>query len=87
MTFAEKWDKPYPIISKSWMAHWQRLIGLLAFPVEILTIYTTNAIESLNMTRRTVLNNHRTFPTDESALKFVYLAFQNISKKRIGRPL
>ncbi len=32
-------------------------------------IYTTNAIESLNMTLRKVLRNHRSFPTDESAKK------------------
>ena len=82
MAFAEKWDKQYPIISKSWMAHWQRVIPFFAFPSEIRrAIYTTNAIESVNMTLRKVLKNHRTFPTDESALKVVYLALQNISKK------
>ncbi len=82
MAFAEKWDKQYPIISKSWMAHWQRIIPFFAFPSEIRrAIYTTNAIESVNMTQRKVLKNHRTFPTDESALKVVYLALQNISKK------
>ena len=43
--------------------------------------YTTNAIESLNMTLRKVLRNHRSFPTDESALKVIYLAIANISKK------
>lgn len=82
MAFAEKWDKQYPIISKSWLAHWQRVIPFFAFPSEIRkAIYTTNAIESVNMTLRKVLKNHRTFPTDESALKVVYLALQNISKK------
>ena len=44
-------------------------------------IYTTNAIESLNMTLRKVIKNHRAFPTDESALKVVYLAIHNIAKK------
>jgi putative transposase len=82
MAFAEKWDKQYPIISKSWMAHWQRVIPFFAFPAEIRkAIYTTNAIESVNMTLRKVIKNHRTFPTDESALKVVYLALQNICKK------
>ena len=80
--FAEKWDKQYPTISKSWMNHWQRIIPFFAFPAEIRkAIYTTNAIESVNMTLRKVLKNHRAFPTDESALKVVYLAIQNISKK------
>lgn len=82
VNFAEKWDKQYPTISKSWMNHWQRIIPFFAFPPEIRkAIYTTNAIESLNMTLRKVLKNHRTFPTDDSALKVVYLAIANIAKK------
>jgi len=82
VAFAEKWDQQYPTISKSWMNHWQRIIPFFAFPAEIRkAIYTTNAIESVNMTLRKVLKNHRAFPTDESALKVVYLAIQNISKK------
>jgi putative transposase len=80
--FAERWDKQYPMISKSWMNHWQRIIPFFAFPLDIRkAIYTTNAIESLNMTLRKVLRNHRSFPTDESALKVIYLAMHNISKK------
>ena len=80
--FAEVWDKQYPTISKSWMSHWNRVIPFFAFPADIRkAIYTTNAIESLNMTLRKVLRNHRSFPTDESAMKVVYLAIQNISKK------
>lgn len=82
VAFAEKWDKPYPTISKSWLSHWKRIIPFFAFPAEIRkAIYTTNAIESMNMTLRKVLKNHRAFPTDESALKVIYLAIQNISKK------
>jgi putative transposase len=82
VAFAEKWDKQYPTISKSWLTHWKRITPFFAFPPEIRkAIYTTNAIESLNMTLRKVLKNHRAFPTDESALKVVYLAIQNISKK------
>ena len=79
---AKEWDQQYPTISQSWMNHWQRIIPFFAFPPEIRkAIYTTNAIESVNMTLRKVLKNHRAFPTDESALKVVYLAIQNISKK------
>ncbi len=80
--FAETWDKQYPTISKSWMNHWQRIIPFFAFPNEIRkAIYTTNAIESMNMTLRKVLKNHRAFPTDDSAMKVIYLAIQNVSKK------
>ncbi len=82
MAFAQKWDKQYPTISKSWLNHWQRIIPFFAFPLEIRrAIYTTNAIESTNMTLRKVIKNHRAFPTDDSALKVVYLAIQNISKR------
>ena len=80
--FAEQWDERYPSISKSWLNHWQRIIPFFAFPFEIRrAIYTTNAIESMNMSLRKVINNHRAFPTDESVLKVIYLAIENISKK------
>src|ERR1700736_3840854 len=76
--FAEKWDRQYPTISKSWRSQWARVIPLFAFPEDIRkVIYTTNAIESVNLTLRKVTRNHRIFPSDE----VVYLALQNISRK------
>jgi putative transposase len=57
--FWERWDQQYPTISKSWLNHWQRVIPFFSFPADIRkAIYTTNAIESLNMTLRKVLKNH-----------------------------
>src|SRR5258708_9621168 len=80
--FAEKWDQQYPTISKSWRAQWARVIPLFAFPEDIRkVIYTTNAIESVNMTLRKVTRNHRIFPSDEAVYKVLYLAIQNITKK------
>ena len=80
--FAEKWDARYPSISKTWRAHWVHVIPLFAFPAEIRkVIYTTNAIESLNMTLRKVTRNHRIFPSDEAVFKVVYLAVLNLAKK------
>ena len=80
--FAEKWDGLYPSISKSWRAHWTRVIPLFAFPEDIRkVIYTTNAIESVNMTLRKVTRNHRIFPSDEAVYKVIYLALQNIARK------
>lgn len=80
--FAETWDKQYPTISKAWISHWTRIIPFFAFAHDIRrAIYTTNAIESMNMTLRKVLKSHRAFPTDESALKVIYLAIHNIAKK------
>jgi putative transposase len=80
--FAEKGDALYPSISKSWRAHWTRVIPLFAFPEDIRkVIYTPNAIESVNRTLRKVTRNHRIFPSDEAVYKVVYWAMRNIAKK------
>jgi transposase-like protein len=69
-------------MQRPWMNHWNRIIPFFAFPPDIRkAIYTTHAIESMNMSLRKVLRNHRSFPTDESAIKVIYLAIANISKK------
>ena len=80
--FSEKWDKQYPTISQSWMRHWERITPFFAYPADIRkAIYTTNAIESLNMTLRKVIKNKRSFPSDEAVFKLLYLAINNASKK------
>jgi putative transposase len=79
---AEKWDKTYPVVSKSWKSRWANVIPFFEYPPEIRkVIYTTNTIESMNMTLRKVTRNHRIFPNDEAAFKVVYLALQNITTK------
>jgi len=81
-TFAEKWDKQFPTISQIWFRHWENITPFFAYPPEIRkVIYTTNAIESLNMTLRKVIKNKRMFPSDDAAFKLIYLALQNASKK------
>jgi putative transposase len=58
------------------------VIPFFEFPEEIRKIiYTTNAVESLHMTLRKVTKNRASFPTQESAIKLLYLALQNVSKK------
>jgi putative transposase len=80
--FAEKWDQAYPAISKMWHTHWEHVVPLFSYPEEIRkVIYTTNAIESVNMTLRKVTRNHRIFPSDDAVYKVLYLAIQNITKK------
>ncbi|MFN8658506.1 MAG: IS256 family transposase [Candidatus Obscuribacterales bacterium] len=77
-----KWDHKYPTVSKSWREHWAKIIPMFAFPHDIRkVIYTTNAVESVNMTLRKASRNHRIFPTDEAVFKVMYLAAQNIAKK------
>lgn len=80
--FGETWDKKYPMISRSWTAKWPEIIPFLKFPEVIRkAVYTTNAIESLNYSIRKVTKNRQSFPTTESAMKLVFMALQNISKK------
>ena len=80
--FAAKWDKQFPAISRLWFEKWANITPFFNYPAEIRrVIYTTNAIESLNMTLRKVLKNKRFFPSDEAAFKQLYLGIRNISKK------
>lgn len=80
--FAATWDGRYPQIAKSWRAHWPHLITLFDYPPEIRkVIYTTNAIESLNSVIRKATKRRKLFPNDDSAMKVVYLAIQDASKK------
>jgi len=80
--FKTRWDKTYPSISKSWQSNWERLMHFLDYTSEIRrVIYTTNAIESLNMTLRKVLKNRASFPNDDAAFKLLYLSLNRISKK------
>ena len=80
--FSAKWDSKYPMISKSWRSKWDQIIPFLAYPADIRkVIYTTNAIESLNMTLRKVIKNRSSFPNDDAVKKLMYLALNNIAKK------
>lgn len=80
--FREKWDDTHPKVGQSWRNNWQRIIPYFAYPPQIRrVIYTTNTIESLNMSLRKVTKNRGSFPNDEAMFKLLYLALTNISKK------
>jgi len=80
--FGRKWDSKYPSVSKLWQRHWENIIPFFDYTDEIRkVIYTTNAIESLNRSLRKVLKTKGSFPTDDSIMKLMYLAMQNIAKK------
>lgn len=80
--FSLKWDTKFPMIAKSWRGNWTRVIPFFAHPPEIRkVIYTTNAIESLNMSLRKVTKARGSFPNDEAVSKLLYLALRNIAKK------
>jgi putative transposase len=79
--FALQWDAKFPMIAKSWRHNWPRVIPFFAHPPEIRkVIYTTNAIESLNMSLRKVTKARGSFPNDEAVFKLLYLALRNIAK-------
>ncbi len=80
--FETKWDDDYLPIGQSWRRNWARITPFFDFPPEIRkVIYTTNAIESVNMSLRKITKNRGSFPSDEALLKLFYLALRNISKK------
>ena len=80
--FEAKWGADYPAIVKSWRSNWPRLTPFFDYPPEIRkVIYTTNAIESVNMSLRKITKNRGSFPSDEALLKLFYLALNNIRKK------
>ena len=80
--FEDKWDGDYLPIGQSWRRNWSRLTPFFDYPPEIRkVIYTTNAIESVNMSLRKLTKNRGSFPSDEALLKLFYLALRNISKK------
>jgi Transposase and inactivated derivatives len=80
--FAAKWDSKYGAISAQWRRNWPNIIPLFDYPDEIRrVIYTTNAIESLNSVIRKAVNNRKLFPDDKAAMKVVYLAIKQASRK------
>jgi len=86
-TFAGKWDKIHPTISRSWRRNWEQIIPFFSYPPDIRkVIYTTNTIESLNMSLRKVTKTRGSFPNDEAMFKLLYLALNNITK-RWTRPI
>ncbi len=80
--FAQAWDAKYPTIAKMWRAKWTDIITLFDFPPPIRkAIYTTNAIESVNSVIRKFTRNRKIYPNEESALKIIYMAIHEASKR------
>jgi putative transposase len=80
--FAAAWDGSHPTISQVWRRNWERITPFFAFPSDIRkVIYTTNAVESLNMSLRKIIKTRGSFPNEEAALRLLYLALRNHSRK------
>jgi putative transposase len=76
--FEAKWAPRYPAIGQAWRRAWEHVIPFFAFPPAVRKmIYTTNAVESLNRSLRKIVKTRGSFPSDEAAIKLLYLAIQN----------
>jgi transposase-like protein len=75
----------YPGVIDVWRRAWNEFIPFLDYPAELRrVVYTTNAIESINFQLRKVTKTRGHFPSDEAAMKLLYLGLRNISSKRGG---
>ncbi|HJZ93545.1 MAG TPA: IS256 family transposase [Gemmataceae bacterium] len=80
--FERTWGEKYPTIVKQWRGKWPDITAMFEFPAAIRkAMYTTNAIESVNSVIRKFTRNRKQYPSAESALKLVYLAIHEASKK------
>lgn len=87
--FAEQWRDIYPAMIAGWENAWDEFVPFLEFPAELRRIvYTTNSIESLNARFRRAVRHRGHFPTEQAALKVLYLVATRRRKNRenlIGR--
>jgi putative transposase len=76
--FDAKWGDQIPIIARMWREHWPNIIPFMAYEPEVRrVIYTTNAIEALNRQLRKAIKTKGSFPSEQAAIKMIYLAVQN----------
>src|SRR5690349_4679576 len=76
------WGRNYPVIAQTWRRHWTEVIPFYAFPSEVRRIiYTTNSIEALNAKLRRAVRARGHFPTDEAALKLLFLVLNRTMKE------
>jgi len=76
------WGQKYPAISQSWRRAWPEVIPFYAFHPDVRRlIYTTNAIESLNSKLRRAIRARGHFPTDEAAMKLLFLVLNRSEKE------
>jgi len=83
---ADTWGQRYPAIVRLWNSAWAEFVPFLAFDVEVRRVVcSTNAIESLNARIRRAVRARGHFPTDQAALKCLYLALRALDPTGRGR--
>lgn len=86
LEFAETWGKKYPAIVRLWESSWPEFTPFLQFDAEIRRIVcTTNSIESVNARIRKAVRARGHFPTEQAALKCVYMAVMSLDPTGAGR--
>jgi putative transposase len=79
---AGPWGRKYAAIGQSWRRAWGEVIPFYAFPLEVRRLlYTTNSIEALNAKLRRAVRARGHFPTDEAALKLLFLVLHRSEKE------
>jgi putative transposase len=79
---AGEWGKKYAAISQSWRRAWTEVVPFFAFPEEVRKIvYTTNAIEALNSKLRRAVRARGHFPSDDAAMKLLFLVLNRAEKE------
>ena len=79
---AGEWGRKYPAIAQSWRRAWGEVVPFFAFPKTVRRLlYTTNAIEALNSKLRRAVRARGHFPTDEAALKLLFLVLNRTEKE------
>jgi putative transposase len=79
---AGPWGQKYAAIGPSWRRAWTEVVPFYAFPADVRRLlYTTNAIEALNAKLRSAVRTRGHFPTDEAALKLLYLVLNRTERE------
>jgi putative transposase len=77
-----EWGRKYPAVGQSWRRHWEQVIPFFAFPQGVRRIiYTTNAIEALNSKIRRAVRTRGHFPSDDAAMKLLYLVLNHAAEE------
>lgn len=79
---AGPWWQKCPMIVEVWKRNWEHVILSFAFPDIICKIiYTTNAVEALHSRIRKAVQLRCHFPSDEAALKLLWLVLRNVAAR------
>ena len=82
----ERWGERYPAVVRLWDNAWAEFIPFLDYDIEIRTVLcSTNAIESLNARYRRAIKARGHFPSEQAALKCLYLVTRSLDPTGKGR--